>query len=956
MINKVFPRQKLSYTQKGEKWGKECIEGAFELACNADTRIRQSYFNKKKNYDLWNDVIDMNDVHKVISPAGLKMNTFPATMQNYPLCNPKLKLLIGEELKRRFEWKIICTNPDNFTIKEEQMTQSYMQYINEVITQSDADQETIKRRLAEIQKYYKYDYQDIREKISSDIMSYYYQEQEMARKFNEGFQDALICADEIYRIDVVAGEPKLIKCDPLRIWVYGNGLSPHIDDADIIVEDVYLSVGQVIDEFYEELTDAEIRELEENSNYMNGRTDAGLPGQVNYNFRVPTIYTTAFTDDKPYSWDNSRYRTSSGEYFDGQGNVRVIRSTWKSKRKIGKLKYYDENGQPFETIVDENYNINKQKGEEITWMWVNEYWEGVRIGKDIYKRIRPKEVQFNSINNLSYCSSGYIGTSYNTNSSKARSLFDQIKPFQYLYNIYMYRTELAFAKYKGPMLMMPTSLIPNGWDMEKWMTYAEALGYLIVNPFNEINEGAFKGDMAFQANTLVPQIISDDSVANFINSNIQMLAYIEEQVGNISGVSKQRQGQVETKELVGNVERAVTQSSHITEPWFATHENTKLRAMQTFLEAAKFCMKYKTDKRYYHILDEASIRALESDPSLVADSDLALFVTSSSKYIEFEQAIKQLAHAAMQNQMIGFKEIIDIYQATSITQMSKIMENAEELKRQQQEAMEKAQRDHEMQMLQLQQQIQEKQLEQEVAAREDQQMHDLAMIKIQAEEDRKTKMLEAQLTNDPALQQAEISLKAQELQAKLALQKDKQDKDNKVKEQDSKANQDFNKGKLQLEKEAQAKEDQRANEKLKVEIEVLKEKLKLAKDQVNKDHQIKKSEHETSKQTSKEELKLEKESHNKDHSRKDQELENKLQVEREKLKLEKEKMEKELKQMEKEGQLEIQLMKEEHALELELKKHEQSIKKDVADVKGEEAKKQAKIKTKQSNKPNNKSK
>jgi hypothetical protein len=935
MINKEFPRQKLSFNQKDEEWGKQCIEGAYELTANTLPTIRQHYINKKKNYDLYNDIMDLKDVANVISPAGINMTSFPATMQNYPLINPKLKLLLGEEIKRRFEWRVVCTNPDNYTTKEDKMKESLLQYVTEAIQKEEQDEEVIKRRLQEIQKYYKYDYQDIREKLSTDILKYYYQEQEMQRKFNEGFLDAMISADEIYRIDIIAGEPKLIKCDPLRVWTYGNGLSPYIDDADIIVEDVYVSLGSVLDEFYDELTDAEIKDLEDKCKYMRTNAYAG-GGQVNYNFRIPTIYTTAFSNE-PLSWDVNRF-TSTGEYFDNNGNVRIIRATWKSKRKKGILKYYDENGMPQKMIVDENYKINKQAGEEIRWIWTNEYWEGVRIGKDIYKRVRPKPLQFQSINNLSHCRSGYVGTYYNTNSSRARSLFDQLKPYQYLYNIFMYRTELAFAKYKGPQIVLPSTLIPNGWDMEKWMTYAEALGYLIVNPFNEIMEGPNKGELAYQANSFQPSILSDDSVANYINSNIQMLAYIEEQVGNISGVTKQRQGQIETKELVGNTERAVTQSSHITEPWFATHEYTKLRALQTFLEAAKFCIKHQTDKRFYHILDDVSIKTLESDPTTLSDSDLAIFVTSSSKYIEFEMAIKQLAHAAMQNQMIGFKEIIDIYQADSIVEMSKIIENAEELKRQQQEAMEKAQRQHEMEVLQLQQQMEEKALQREIESREDQQMHELAMIKIQEEEKRKTEILKSQLSNDPQIAGSELNLKIAETQAKIARDNEAHQKEQKRKDEEHKVNVEYTNFEKEMARRKQEREEARKDKELDHNKKYDKEQLNTDKKDVDKQTKLKEKELQ-------EKMKLE---------LKYLELE-KRKIEQE-IELAKKQMEQELEQQEKEGQLELQLMKQEHALQMELKKHEMSINKEVAEVKGEEAKKQAEIKTQQAKKPNKPSK
>ena len=44
---------------------------------------------------------------------------------------------------------------------------------------------------------------------------------------------------------------------------------------------------------------------------------------------------------------------------------------------------------------------------------------------------------------------GYIGTAYNNLNSESISLIDRMKPYQYLYNIIMYRMELDLASDKG---------------------------------------------------------------------------------------------------------------------------------------------------------------------------------------------------------------------------------------------------------------------------------------------------------------------------------------------------------------------------------------------------------------------------------------------------------------------------------------------------------------------------
>ena len=68
------------------------------------------------------------------------------------------------------------------------------------------------------------------------------------------------------------------------------------------------------------------------------------------------------------------------------------------------------------------------------------------------------------------------------------------------------------------------------------------------------------------------QITSLDlTMSNVISEYIQLMDKIEQLAGTISGITEQRQGSISTSELVGNVERSVVQSSHITEPLFWVH-------------------------------------------------------------------------------------------------------------------------------------------------------------------------------------------------------------------------------------------------------------------------------------------------------------------------------------------------------------------------------------------------
>lgn len=928
----VFPSQKKATTAKSENWAVSCIEGAEGLTLLSNSDVRQSYYNKLKNYDLFNDIIDMRDVEKVCSPLGLDMKTFPATMQNYPLANPKIKLLMGEEMKRKFEWRVRSTNPNTVSSKNEQLRNALVQFMTEMVqSKQDLNEDQLKAKLQDLQKYYKYTYQDIREKMGSDILAYFFMEQKLKEKFSRGFADALISGEEIYRSDIIAGSPVITKCNPLNIFVYGMGESPYIDDADIIIEDSYMPVGSIIDEFYEYLTPGDIDELENKNNRTSGTGQRGTGDTLNYKNQYPTLSTDIFTTE-PINVDTSENRNRFGGYHDDAGNIRVTRVVWKSRRKIGKLTYYDESGLQQSMIVDENFKANEQYGETIEWLWINEYWEGTRIGKDLYVKIQPRPIQFRSINNLSQCKSGYVGTVYNVNASRARSLYDQMKPYQYLYNIFMYRTELAFSKYKGPIIEINAAAIPSDWELDKWMYYAEVMGYALMDPFNESSKGSSTGTLAGSMNTVGGKVLSDDSIGNYIQANIQMLQYLERQIGSISGVSEQRQGQIETKELVGNVERAVTQSSHITEPWFATHEHVKLRVLEMLLETAKFCFREEKDKRLQYVLDDMSTMTLKIDGELLNESDYTIFINNSGKDMEFEQALKQLAHAGLQNDKLNFADVIKVFSANNLTDMAKSIEDAEERKSMQMQQAEQMQREHEQKLLQM-----------EMENREDEQAARIEELRVKGEEERATLQLkytlesgaanadmgikQAQAQHDMGLKAQELALKEAEMKENLRLKeeelKSKTSMENKKLEATLKAQIDKLKKEIALQQEIQKK---KAEAEKKAKEQDSKNKIELAKKDSETKLQIEKEKADVEKKILEQEKKLEQERFNLEKEMAQKEFE-----------LEQEKMKKELEMMEDEGEKKLELLERENEIKLQLKREE-------AKIKAQQAKQQAKKK------------
>jgi hypothetical protein len=385
----------------------------------------------------------------------------------------------------------------------------------------------------------------------------------------------------------------------------------------------------------------------------------------------------------------------------------------------------------------------------------------------------------------------------------------------------MYRTELAFAKYKGPIMEINAGMIPDDWELDKWLYYAEVMGYALMDPFNESKKGGSEGTLAGSMNTVGGKILSDDSIGNYINANIQMLSYLEKQIGNISGVTEQRQGQIEQRELVGNVERSVTQSSHITEPWFKTHEHVKLRVLEVLLETAKFCYREDTDVTVNYVLDDMSSQVLKIDGKLLNEADYTLFINNAGRDQEFEQSLKQLAHAGLQNDKLNFADVIKVFSANNLTDMAKAIEDAEERKRMELEEQQRQQQEHEQQMAQEAQAAQERMEQMVIENREDEQAARIDEIRVKGEEERSTMMLKYQLESgnevdtsyieeskliiEERIKEKELKLKEKAIQEAEETKRLKIDSDAKMKDKELKLKQELGEKEIAVKKIAAKK-------------------------------------------------------------------------------------------------------------------------------------------------------
>ena len=643
-----FPHHKRSDAEKTKKYFIDNIEAGAAL-CSYDNSmgLRASRRNKLNNYGLWNDIIDPDEVRRIVNPFGIDYGSLPNNYRNCPLVNPNLMVLFGEERKRFHNPMVTVVNNDAVSEKLNKINGTIDNFLIEQVVSPDMNEEQIQAEIQKLNKWKNYSYKDRREAMASGVLEYLKYKEGLAELFSRGFEDLCFAAESFYISDIVAGEPRAFKGDPVNTVTLGTGNSNRIEDASVIIIDDFVPVGTIIDSYYDELTDLQIKKLEEGSKLIQG-TNRGFMGNQLKNVMTESLdsLVEAVGIGEVIVGANKLQQFSFGGYFDEEGNVRRTRVLWKGMRKLGIMEYFDENFMIQKTIVPEQYKPNKELGENIKWIWVSEWYEGTKVGEDIYLKMGPRKVQFRHMDNLSISHPGIVGTIANIGNNVGHSLVDMVKPYQYMYNAIMHSLELDIAKDKGTMHRLDLSMIPEGWTVDKWLYYAEFLGWQIVDPFNEGQKGASTGKLAGTMNQ--NSSVMESRHLQSIQQKIQLLDFLSRKVDEIMGITPQRKGAIDNRETVGGVERSVTQSTLSTEKWYSIHDNTKMRFYECMLETTKEAWRGKSFKRSF-ILDDMSMAILDFDSDVFCEAEYGVFITDSSVDMDMMNSLKQLAQPFMQN-------------------------------------------------------------------------------------------------------------------------------------------------------------------------------------------------------------------------------------------------------------------------------------------------------------------
>ncbi len=724
LYNSAFPRQKLPLSKKGKKWQEDCVNYIIGEGNVTSGGNSTSYYGELQTYyNLYNSIFDEKDFKSITNPFKVE-DGFPATPHDFNIIRPKVDLLIGEETKRPLNFRVIRTSQEATSEMQEKEKQMILQYIEAAITarMSPEEAQQFQEQLQsgeimppeQIAKYMDKDYKDIVENTAYHSLTYLREKLDLDNEFIKGWKDGLISGREIYYVGVLNAEPYAERVNPICFSYDKSPDLEFIEDGSWCCRKMRMPITEVYDRYYDKLEEKDLDKLED----MIGST----PGR-NLGDRSPVDM-------------GIQLRIYDNPIFEGSGKslVNVWHCCWKSFKKIFYVTTTDDAGQPQINIVDETY---QPVGNEVSVEpdWIIEVWEGYRAGSDLYFGIQPIEYQHVSIDNPNSQKLPYCGAIYSNTNSKPRSLVSILKPLQYMYIVLWYRLELAIARDKGKVVNMDITQIPKSMNISpaKWMHYLSSVGVNFINPYEEgWNIPGREGGKPAQFNQITAL---DLTMSNVIAEYIQLMDKIEELAGTISGITAQREGAVSSSEMVGNVERSVVQSSHITEPLFWVHNQCKRRVLNMLLNTAKGAWEETGKKKLQYIFDNGERAFLDITPKFYYE-DMDVFVSDTSKDLENIQKLQQLIQPAMQNgaSLLEAAEVLTNDNFNIIKQKLKDMQTRQEqMQQQQQEA--------EAQQQQQLQQMQNEAKQQELMLQEAQ----MDLQRYQIDQDNQTKIAVAQI-------------------------------------------------------------------------------------------------------------------------------------------------------------------------------------------------------------------
>ena len=745
----IFPDQfKTEKEKMDESWIKNTMDyfankSYAEYIKNRDTFV--------KNYDLMKGILRREDFYQEpevrsftdVLTSDLEL---PAYVKMYSIITTPVNELVGEISKRPDAFRVKAFDDDSKSEELEFKTGILQEYVigqarqkiqeKAALEGEEIDEEQLNQMTMNEVKDQIDSYTSIAEKWANHVLTSQKAEFTIKEKSEDAFRDMLISAREFYHIyednskvgfNVEVANPKTtwFLTTPDRKYIsdptgraqaaYAAG-TVQVMELSEIIESIPDLTKDEIDHLRSSLQDYGLINVRE-SNLGNPNATPGNDS-IQYDTYDPLVLQTRMIIESEMKENNDGLKdflglTSNVSSF-GYKYV-VVRAYWISKRKIGKLIYLDEMGNEQSLLVDENYKSGTIPTQQsLEWGWINQWYQGTKIGPDIY-HIKPYKL-------LNYCP--IIGQVFEVKNTEAKSLVDLMKPFQVLYNVCMNQLYKLLEKEVGKVQLMSIRHIPIPKDgdaqdaLDIWEMEARNRGVVFIDDSPE----NLKAPSSFNQFTSL-----DLTRTQEIQARYTLAQQLKNECWELIGMSRQRLGSVTASESATGTNAAISQSYAQTEPLFVAHEYVLGQLYQGIIDASLYVESAKPQSTISYITSQGESAFVQVNGNDLKFRDLKVYLTNRPEDQKMFTELRGLSQAVIQNGG-SLSDIIELYSTDSVRQMKKVFTTLKE--RQQQLE------DQKMQQQQQQLEQQQQQAQAQIAAAQQAQQEKMAHDDYQNELDR----------------------------------------------------------------------------------------------------------------------------------------------------------------------------------------------------------------------------
>lgn len=707
--------------KEGGQWFKDYINYLVPY----DTTVVDDYAQMKLAYDIVNNNIDgfARELEAFINPTGeddLLPDGYKDEILPYVRINNKVNVLIGELIKRSDDLKIILLSDKEVKDKSEALKEAIRQSIEEELQlvvektkllQSGLEQEEVEKQIEELRT--QLTPEDLLNKkfmteweiFNTKAINYCKHSQEILDKKQLTLRHGITADRFFWYVGWEFGKPVIKVCNPLHCGFHKSPDVVYVEKGDYFWYKKAITIADAFNKYANDLSDDDFEKLQIYTPLGNLRVDKRhdvTSGKASKVFDTTTEEMFRHSQDIHDKTVGQAQGSGTNRKYNTERLIWETHIEFKAFREIIFLSYIDEYGEEITEIVDSKFNIPKNatrykftnkfgnKSIKYEWadellgssfsaekLWIPRRYEVTRLGEDIYVNMREVPNQpLNVDDPYGSFELSYKGRILSNVNSKSISLVQRAIPAQMeaLYVKLILNRELA--KYQGFTVDIDVDQIPDYLGQDEngkpvrdkvavWQLYVKKLG-----------KNFYSGSQS--ADGLPPSTRSPGSrssmtgTAGELINLMRLIEMLDVEIGLAMGISPQREALFSSGTNVTDNQQAITQSHHITEPYFFMHSECWKRVMNEWLKLFRIYCKdifernpQKKEHFIHYILPNGSEELLRITPEVLDHNDIGLYISSSGQDQFYRRMMTDMVHTFGQNAGEGVEIVSSLVKAIS---------------------------------------------------------------------------------------------------------------------------------------------------------------------------------------------------------------------------------------------------------------------------------------------------